>query len=410
HGLLGPSGATIGFLMPAVTDAKPLHTLFSPKARRQAFPKASFNFLVEVAGGIATAIDAFHNQDLVVGDINGKNILVTQTGCVRFIDIDSIQVGDGRRFPCSVGVPEYTPPELQGRSLSKYRRTRDSDLFGLPVIIFQLLAMGRHPFDGTRLDRTKAIKRHVNAFGRVLFRSRPLAPVGLMTDAVLDVHLAELFRGAFAVRSRFVGRPPAKDWTDALARFQGTLNGCSRNALHQYPFGQTKCPWCALERRGKPSLFAPAAATYTHWREHYDAMMRLLLGRYAGLVIPDSYEPILRLLPRRAWYGLGAVGMLILLRSCFLGAPVQHAPKVSVIPPKAVTSVVPPDSFEPSIAKARSPDDVPRSKRSETQNDRKKLAPSVHDSDAPELSTAPQKKPRKGPRTITTEKSRAEKE
>lgn len=325
--VLDRRGTTIGFLMPAVVGAAPLHVLISPRARRQVFQNTSLDLLTEVAINIAAAIDILHAESLVVGDINGKNILVAQDGRVALIDIDSIQVGDGRQFPCTVGVPDYTPPELQGRSLSHARRTPSSDLFGLAVIVFQLLGLGRHPFDGSRLDRATAIKRHVHAFGPLGLRSRPLAPVGIRVEHILDASLMALFERAFALRSRLIARPSAADWADALKDYQTNLTTCRQNTLHHFPHTQTKCPWCALERLGKPAMFGPTSFRYTHWRDHYDAMMRLIFGRYAPLVIPDTYDPILRLLPRRVWMGLGIGALLFLLRGCFAGgaaAPTAH--------------------------------------------------------------------------------------
>jgi len=57
---------------------------------------------------------------------------------------------EGRQFLCEVRISTHLPPELQGRPLHGIVRTVDHDSFGLAVIIFQLLFMGRHPFSGTR--------------------------------------------------------------------------------------------------------------------------------------------------------------------------------------------------------------------------------------------------------------------
>lgn len=352
--ILHPRGGTVGFLMPAVIDAKPLHELMTPKLRRKEFPSASFNQLVEVALAVAKAIEAFHGEDLVVGDINGKNILVRSSGSVCLIDIDSIQVGDGRQFPCNVGFPEYTPPELQGLKLSEHRRSKDSDRFGLSVVVFQLLAMGRHPFDGTRLTRETAIKRHVSAFAWAPFwRTRPLAPVGLRTEDLFDKRIAELFGNAFAVSARFTGRPTAKEWADALAHYQTNLNACAANPAHQYPMRLRQCPWCELERKGKPSAFTPTTVRYTHWTQHYEGMMRLLLGRFAPIALPSAYRALFRVLPRRAWMGLGAAGLILALRACGPSLVTSSAaPKTSVVAPVAV---VPPLKIEPREVTTKRP-------------------------------------------------------
>lgn len=336
-----PRGGIVGFLMPAVTDAKPLHELMSPKLRRTEFPSASFNLLVEVALSIAKAIDTFHAEDLVVGDINGKNILVRQSGSVCFIDIDSIQVGDGRQFPCTVGMPEYTPPELQGVSLADHRRSKDSDLFGLPVIVFQLLAMGRHPFDGSRLQRTTAIRRHISAFAWARpFRTRPLAQLGMRSEHIIDDRMAEMFAEAFAVKARFTGRPTARAWVDALADYQTHLNTCALNPQHHFPMTLKRCPWCDLELKGKPPAFASTTIRYTHWTQHYEGMMRLLLGRFAPVVLPSAYQALFRVLPRRAWLGLGAAGLALTVYACRPSlAPIDALPRTTVDKP---VTVVPP--------------------------------------------------------------------
>jgi DNA-binding helix-hairpin-helix protein with protein kinase domain len=333
-----PRGGTVGFLMPAVTDAKPLHELMTPKVRRKEFPSASFNQLVEVALAVSKAIDAFHQEDLVVGDINGRNILVRSSGSVCLIDIDSIQIGDGSQFPCTVGFPDYTPPELQGLKLTDNRRNKDSDRFGLSVVVFQLLAMGRHPFDGSRLPRETAIKRHVSAFAWVpFFRTRPLALNGLRTEDLFDKRIAELFGHAFALSARFTGRPTAAEWADALADYQTHLNACTANSAHQYPMTLRQCPWCELERKGKPPAFAATTVRYTHWTQHYEGMMRLLLGRFAPIVLPSAYRAFLRVLPRRAWMGLGAAGLILALRACGPSLlPPNAAPKKLEIAPIVV--------------------------------------------------------------------------
>lgn len=336
-----PRGGIVGFLMPAVTDAKPLHELMTPKLRRTEFPAASFNLVVEVSLSIARAVEAFHAEDLVVGDINGRNILVRQSGSVCFIDIDSIQIGDGQQFPCTVGMPEYTPPELQGVSLVDHRRNKDSDLFGLPVLIHQLLAMGRHPFDGTRMARGKAIKHHVSAFAWAApFRTRPLAPLGIRSEQIFDDRMAKMFSEAFAMKARFTGRPTARAWADALADYQTQLNTCPSNPQHQFTMGQRRCPWCDLELKGKPPAFASTTIRYTHWTQHYEGMMRLLLGRFAPVVLPSAYGALFRVLPRRAWLGLGAAGMLLALRACGPSLVTTSAvPKTSIVAP---VTMVPP--------------------------------------------------------------------
>ncbi|MEZ4618073.1 MAG: hypothetical protein R2867_21530 [Caldilineaceae bacterium] len=69
---------------------------------------------------------------------------------VTLVDTDSFQIVDEQEayHHCPVGVPEYTPPELQALPLATTVREPHHDAFGLSVLIFQLLMEGYHPFTG----------------------------------------------------------------------------------------------------------------------------------------------------------------------------------------------------------------------------------------------------------------------
>ena len=104
-----------GFVMPPVEGHKEIHLLYGPASRMSDFPDARWEFLVQVAANVARAFAGLHEKRIVVGDVNQGGILVAQNGTVRVIDCDSFQFEfQGRVFPCEVGVPDFTPPELQG--------------------------------------------------------------------------------------------------------------------------------------------------------------------------------------------------------------------------------------------------------------------------------------------------------
>ena len=147
------AGQVVGFVMPRVVDARPLYELYSPRARVQHFPSADFRFLVHAAANVARLFAAVHKAGFIAGDVNHSNILVRSNATVAAVDCDSFQVGDGSRFPCLVGTELFVPPELLGKALGATRRTGNHDAFGLAVLIFHLLFMGRHPFAGRYLGK-----------------------------------------------------------------------------------------------------------------------------------------------------------------------------------------------------------------------------------------------------------------
>ena len=126
--LLDPrSGNVVGFLMPRIDGHREIHALYGPTDRKAAFPDASWAFLVRAARNVAAAFDAVHQAGHVIGDVNQGNVVVSRRATVRLIDCDSFQVTHlGSTYPCRVGVPLFTPPELQGArgsSASCGRRT-----------------------------------------------------------------------------------------------------------------------------------------------------------------------------------------------------------------------------------------------------------------------------------------------
>jgi DNA-binding helix-hairpin-helix protein with protein kinase domain len=146
--------APIGLLMPKVANRKDIHKLYSPKSRRDEFKRADWRFLIRAAVNTTKAFGAVHSTGCVIGDVNEGSILVAQDATVRLIDCYSFQViSNGQRFACEVGVETFTPPELQGRNLREVTRTTNHDNFGLAIMVFLLLFMGRHPFAGRFLGK-----------------------------------------------------------------------------------------------------------------------------------------------------------------------------------------------------------------------------------------------------------------
>lgn len=248
-----------GFAMRQITGHKPLFQLYAPGTRKQNFPKADYRFLVRTAANIARAIEAVHHAGCVIGDINHSSILVSEQATVALIDADSFQfIRGANRFLCRVGVPEYTPPELQEQSLSDKERTINHDSFGLAVIIFQLLFMGRHPFSGTyeqgEITPQTAIKEFRFAYTnkrRIGMQTPPGAP--LLTEFPLDIQNA--FDLAFGPEKK---RPNSTQWVSLLADFERKLSRCGTNTLHYYSSTAPSCSWCRIEQSSGVTLFVGA--------------------------------------------------------------------------------------------------------------------------------------------------------
>jgi TonB family protein len=253
------NGDFAGFIMKKISGHKPLHELYSPRARKDNFPQADFRFLVCTALNFSRAVGSVHAAGCVIGDINHSGILISGDAKVSLIDADSFQIVHGsRQFLCRVGVPDYTPPELQGAKLSNVVRTVNHDNFGLSVVIFHLLFMGRHPFSGSfrhgdmPIERAIAERRFVYSTQRnVEMTPPPAAPLlKHFPNAV-----GNAFEQAFGLSTV---RPTPNEWISVLGELDRSLRKCGQNQLHHYSASAPECPWCRMERLQGITLFLPA--------------------------------------------------------------------------------------------------------------------------------------------------------
>ena len=262
----------VGFEMPKLAGQKQLHEMFGAKSRLKAFPSANWQMLVHAAGNLASAFEGLHARGIIVGDVNSNNVFLLDDARVLFIDCDSFQIrASNRVFRCEVGVPEYQPPELQNVAFGSVDRQISSDAFGMAVMIFQLLFVGKHPFMG-RLPNPGAndatnVGDHI-ARGNYFYddqaaRAGLKPPPASPTLAAVTPAVAKLFERAF--RGQALERPSASDWRSALADLERNIVVCAVSPAHRHLKG-ISCPWCAIELQSRiiyfaaPTLISPTGA------------------------------------------------------------------------------------------------------------------------------------------------------
>lgn len=294
-------GSFMGFVMRLVSGYRPLHELYSPKSRRRHFPKADFRFIVHAALNVARAVGKVHQTGCVIGDLNHSGVLVAQDGTVALIDADSFQFSiNGKSYPCVVGVPDFTPPELHGRNLASVQRTIEHDNFGLAVAVFHLLFMGRHPYagryKGPDISMGDAIAQNRFAFSLVRrTATQTTPPPGAPTLDMFPDAVARAFENAFGLTPG--ARPSALDWIHALSALEGSLNRCSKVKTHYYPSAAGGCVWCKLTANSGFDLFPDLTAAEpifpTDARGTEQAIREILAFRFpmAADLLPSAAKP-----------------------------------------------------------------------------------------------------------------------
>jgi len=257
-----PGSPVRGILLPRIENFRDVHILYSPAQRKLQYPTATWAFLIRTARNVAYAFDVIHRHGHVIADVNQGNVLVSPLAMVKLIDCDSFQIAlNGRRFLCEVGVAHYTPPELLARPFTGVERSQNHDCFGLAVLCFHLLFMGRHPFAGRfhgagEMPIEKAISEFRFAFSQHASSRQMTPPPNSLRLVHASFEIATLFERAFSPEAaRSPIRPKASEWITALDKLEKDLTTCKTFPGHKYHRSSPSCPWCEIDRGGGPDFF-----------------------------------------------------------------------------------------------------------------------------------------------------------
>ena len=261
------NGAFVGYIMPKIPKSDNLYDLLQPQQRAKQHGKLNHRHLYRTARNLAIAMDAIHQKGYVIGDVNFKNALFNDDALITIVDCDSMQVTDQRGIVhhCLVGVPEYTPPELQGKDFATTTRTPQHDAFGLAVLIFQLLMQGFHPFAGRPTPQAPDVEQsHIYCLTKGIFPYLAgqvfVPPKAAPPYVCLPGQLRTLFERAFTQPG---SRPTPSAWEHAISLVEQRLIPCSNDAHHYYP-SDGHCVICEVDynvgRRTRTST-APMSQT-----------------------------------------------------------------------------------------------------------------------------------------------------
>ena len=246
-----------GFVMPGLGDGYAISKFFHRDYRVTNLPSVDYRSLCRIASNLTSAVWALHEKGYVIGDINDGNIMATPDALVTVVDTDSFQIKDaasGRVFRCPVHTISFTPPEFQDASFSQVDRAPAQDLFGIGVLLFQLLMEGHLPYACAFTDAANApdfiecLKRGYFPYGQKLSGIKP--PRWAPPYETLHPELRRLFNECFVDGYRDPQlRPDAKSWRRALNDSEKALTECQANRRHWYFNHCSVCPWCEHTQR-----------------------------------------------------------------------------------------------------------------------------------------------------------------
>ncbi len=228
-------GVIVGYMMPLLDRKKeewePIVAYYNPRAARntQAAQRREIGIpeRVRMAQNLALGFGAVHDAKYVIGDVNEKNVEVSRLNDIALVDCDSYGFtvpGANLSFSNNMGRPEFQAPEAQGQA-GYANRTQNHDLFGLAVIIFQLLT-GYHPYmvTGEHAENYPEYKDRIKdgLFPPTSFVIEAPTAYTESWEALTDDQ-KKLFRRCFHKWNYHNRRPSPDEWLQALRQRPATM-------------------------------------------------------------------------------------------------------------------------------------------------------------------------------------------
>lgn len=183
-------GFTMEYLSP---DFLPLSAFFNKNFCGQHNLDEAFK--ITLGKKLIQALQSAHQQDIIIGDLSGLNILVNLSGQIKFIDVDSYETPVHSHW--GLLLDEIRDHLYQGKV------SKQSDYFALAVLVFNLLTHV-HPFKGIHKQCKSLAERMIRKLP--VFINDPQLIVPKCYWPIQESNLQNQFSQIFAEGQRFLLR------------------------------------------------------------------------------------------------------------------------------------------------------------------------------------------------------------
>lgn len=106
--------------------------------------KLSFDESLDYMLQILDGVDTLHEREIIHNDLKPDNLFIISDGTIKIVDFGIATHSSSREQKETLGSVNYVAPEI----LTNKKRSFQSDIFSLGVILFELLT-GKTPFEGS---------------------------------------------------------------------------------------------------------------------------------------------------------------------------------------------------------------------------------------------------------------------
>jgi serine/threonine protein kinase len=216
-------GKVVGFMMPYVDhdETYSLDTFYDPVLSKRLKPfELALTLRIQLAINLCELIENLHKNKNYFIDIKPQNIKVYKKNHkVVLLDCDGYSInntnGAPLRYEADLISTDYIAPEVTRDNLKPSSLGLQQDLYGLAVILFQLLNRGTHPFQGITTDKniTASTNDERAALGLYAYGLKENWKVKPRAQSVHNFLLDEtrvLFDKSFETQNRTT----AQEWVD----------------------------------------------------------------------------------------------------------------------------------------------------------------------------------------------------
>ena len=223
-------GEFVGYVMPRASGREFQRTIFNKRKFENEYPHWKKADLVEVCVAFLEKVKYLHSMNIILGDINPKNLMVDDKKNVFIIDADSWQL---EGYPCPVGTPMFTSPAMLGKTYADDLRTTDDELFSVATMLFMIVMTGQFPYirTGTDGDMVQLIREGNFAF-QYENRNNKDQPGGDWKYMWSHIHkpVKDLFWHTFHREGkRYSNRPEVAEWLTAFTAYKEYLGNTRTN-------------------------------------------------------------------------------------------------------------------------------------------------------------------------------------
>lgn len=223
--ITNPDGAFVGYSMPKASGKELQATIMRPARFRRVYPNWTKADLVDVCISFLEKVEYLHSLNILLGDINPKNLMVDEQKDVWIIDADSWQV---EGYPCPVGTAMFTAPSITG-DYANSLRTVEEERFAVATMLFMILITGQFPYaragaDGGDFATLIREGKFAFQFKGASNRDQPEGKWKFMWSH-LPLRVKSLFWNTFQKEggSRYDRRPTASEWLAVFREYRSFL-------------------------------------------------------------------------------------------------------------------------------------------------------------------------------------------